>query len=149
MDYPPSKRSKYGHNVDPDPFSDDEDFTQDDFNEIDLAASQVATTSAAVRAQDDSRAPWGKPEGRKTFSLSSNRPGPSGISDGRTVTPRPSAISDGRAVTPGPNGTSRGRTATSGASGIRHGSTHGCCSSSSSSSSKKISQVDLLSMITT
>ncbi|XP_063071148.1 ATR-interacting protein isoform X2 [Engraulis encrasicolus] len=125
MDYPPSKRSKYGHNVDPDPFSDDEDFTQDDFNEIDLAASQVATTSAAVRAQDDSRAPWGKPEGRKTFSLSSNRPGPSGISDGRTVTPRPSAISDGRAVTPGPNGTSRGRTATSGASGIRHGSTHG------------------------
>lgn len=82
MEYPPSKRLKeYHHNAGPDPFSDDEDFTQDDFNEIDVIASQAITgniQSTAGKTPDPESFLGGrsKPEGRRTFALSSI-PGPS------------------------------------------------------------------------
>ncbi|KAL2091522.1 hypothetical protein ACEWY4_013785 [Coilia grayii] len=96
MDYPPSKRLKEHHyDAGPDPFSDDEDFTQDDLNEIDHIASQVITGSTVSGTHGSLRCLRGKPEGRKTFSLSS-LPGPSRsvetganprISYGRTAIP--------------------------------------------------------------
>ncbi|KAM3834047.1 ATR-interacting protein [Diretmus argenteus] len=50
MDYPPTKRLKgLNHEVVAafsDPFGDDEDFTQDDLDEIDIIASQAVTTDA-------------------------------------------------------------------------------------------------------
>ena len=44
MEYPPTKRLKglnYGAQSTTDPFGDDEDFTQDDLDEIDIIASQA------------------------------------------------------------------------------------------------------------
>ncbi|XP_041946026.1 ATR-interacting protein [Alosa sapidissima] len=82
MEYPPSKRLKeYHHDAGPDPFSDDEDFTQDDFNEIDVLASQAITgniQSMVGKTPDPVSGSEGhsKPEGRRTFALSSH-PGPS------------------------------------------------------------------------
>lgn len=83
MEYPPSKRLKeYHHEAGPDPFSDDEDFTQDDFNEIDVIASQAVTgniQSTAEKTLDPGSYLLGgvsKSEGRRTFALSS-LPGPS------------------------------------------------------------------------
>lgn len=81
MEYPPSKWLKeYHHDAGPDPFSDDEDFTQDDFNEIDVLASQAITgniKSTAGKTTDPVSCPGhNKSEGRRTFALSSH-PGPS------------------------------------------------------------------------
>lgn len=87
MEYPPKKRLKEYHNdAGPDPFSDDEDFTQDDFNEIDVLASQAITGnfhSTAGKTPIPISGPGGhnKPEGRRTFALSSN-PEPSNVSAG-------------------------------------------------------------------
>ncbi|XP_031424344.1 ATR-interacting protein [Clupea harengus] len=102
MEYPPSKRLKeYHHDAVPDPFSDEEDFTQDDLNEIDVIASQAITRNiqgtVAKTPVDPVRCPGGhsKPEGRRTFALS-NHPGPSrGVEIGNVRT------SHGRSVTSG------------------------------------------------
>ncbi|XP_062400706.1 ATR-interacting protein isoform X2 [Sardina pilchardus] len=80
MEYPPSKRLKeYHHDAVPDPFSDDEDFTQDDFNEIDVIASQAVTGNIQTtigKTPDPVRGSGGHSQGRRTFALSSH-PGPS------------------------------------------------------------------------
>lgn len=57
MEYPPSKRHK-GLNQDAafhDPFEDDEDFTQDDLNEIDIIASQAFTGNVKHLSSNESR----------------------------------------------------------------------------------------------
>ncbi|XP_060765965.1 ATR-interacting protein isoform X3 [Neoarius graeffei] len=86
MDYPPSKRHRGLHNEDPagtDTFGDDEDFTQDDLEEIDIIASQAITRDAQATSSkrsfvsnstdpEQNKAP--KREGRKTFSIGNNHP---------------------------------------------------------------------------
>ncbi|KAI4881103.1 hypothetical protein NFI96_024796, partial [Prochilodus magdalenae] len=87
MEYPPSKRLKGLQNAAPveqDPFGDDEDFTQDDLEEIDIIASQAITGDGQLTSAkrtfgsmssypgDQNKAPVR--EGRKTFSLGSNNP---------------------------------------------------------------------------
>ncbi|XP_072521921.1 ATR-interacting protein [Salminus brasiliensis] len=82
MEYPPSKRLRGLPNAAPveqDPFGDDEDFTQDDLEEIDIIASQAITgdgplTSAKRTFGSISSYPGeqGKApvrEGRRTFSI--------------------------------------------------------------------------------
>lgn len=81
MAYPPSKRQRGIDSGDPagtDAFGDDEDFTQDDLEEIDIIASQAITkdTQAASSKRsfasisvysERNKAPVR--EGRKTFTL--------------------------------------------------------------------------------
>ncbi|XP_048877814.1 ATR-interacting protein isoform X2 [Brienomyrus brachyistius] len=58
MEYPPNKRLKgesYDARPDADPFGDDEDFTQDDLDEIDIIASQAVTDDLAPPAPKESR----------------------------------------------------------------------------------------------
>ncbi|TSM44098.1 ATR-interacting protein [Bagarius yarrelli] len=78
MAYPPSKRHRGSQNEDPaDAFEDDEDFTQDDLEEIDIIASQAITKDAqafsskrsftSISVYPEQKAPIR--EGRKTFAL--------------------------------------------------------------------------------
>lgn len=82
MAYPPSKRQRGIHNEDPagtDAFGDDEDdFTQDDLEEIDIIASQAITRDALATSSkrsfasisvypEQNKAPVR--EGRKTFAI--------------------------------------------------------------------------------
>ncbi|XP_028854246.1 ATR-interacting protein isoform X2 [Denticeps clupeoides] len=84
MACPPSKRQKVlNHGTAPghDPFMDDDDFTQDDFDEIDVIASQAITgnpqasgarrtgSSSSSNSGEQSKPPSG---GRRTFALSSD-----------------------------------------------------------------------------
>ncbi|XP_036415142.1 ATR-interacting protein [Colossoma macropomum] len=92
MEYPPSKRLKALQNdapVEKDPFGDDEDFTQDDLEEIDIIASQAITGDGQLASAkrtfgsissypgEQSKAPVR--EGRKTFSFGSNSPSSSTV----------------------------------------------------------------------
>lgn len=86
MAYPPSKRQRGIHNEDPagaDGFGDDEDFTQDDLEEIDIIASQAITREAQCTSSkrdfasisidpEQNRAPIR--DGRKTFAIGNSRP---------------------------------------------------------------------------
>lgn len=81
MAYPPSKRHRGSHNEDvagTDTFGDDEDFTQDDLEEIDIIASQAITRDAEASSSkrsfaflsvgpEQNKAPI--KEGRKTFTI--------------------------------------------------------------------------------
>uniref|UniRef100_A0A8B9JEK1 ATR interacting protein n=1 Tax=Astyanax mexicanus TaxID=7994 RepID=A0A8B9JEK1_ASTMX len=85
MEYPPSKRLRGPQNTAPveqDPFGDDEDFTQDNLEEIDIIASQAITgdghltstkrTFASISSHpaEQSKAPV--KQGRKTFAIGSS-----------------------------------------------------------------------------
>lgn len=83
MAYPPSKRHRGSQNEDPaDAFEDDEDFTQDDLEEIDIIASQAITKDAQASSSKRSFTsmsvyPEHKPptrEGRKTFAIGNSLP---------------------------------------------------------------------------
>ncbi|XP_066527319.1 ATR-interacting protein isoform X2 [Hoplias malabaricus] len=93
MDYPPSKRLRGLQNEDKleqDPFGDDEDFTQDDLEEIDIIASQAITGdirpsstkrsfgSISSIAGEQSKAPVR--ESRTTFTIGNNSPSSSSSS---------------------------------------------------------------------
>ncbi|KAJ8361057.1 hypothetical protein SKAU_G00175820 [Synaphobranchus kaupii] len=92
MECPPTKRLKglnYGAPSTTDPFGDDEDFTQDDLDEIDIIASQAFTGDVVVKGPTEtSGAVYPLPgaqrrpvlEGRKTYALSgSSNPGQSNM----------------------------------------------------------------------
>ncbi|XP_053508639.1 ATR-interacting protein isoform X2 [Ictalurus furcatus] len=86
MEYPPNKRHRGLHNEDPartDAFGDDEDFTQDDLEEIDIIASQAITRDAQATSSkrsfesisvfpEQNKAPIR--EGRKTFAIGNSQP---------------------------------------------------------------------------
>ncbi|KAB5537081.1 hypothetical protein PHYPO_G00114740 [Pangasianodon hypophthalmus] len=86
MEYPPSKRHRGLHNEDPamtDDFGEDEDFTQDDLEEIDIIASQAITRDAQATSSkrsfasisvypEQNKAPVR--EGRKTFAIGNSHP---------------------------------------------------------------------------
>ncbi|KAF7693198.1 hypothetical protein HF521_008514 [Silurus meridionalis] len=86
MDFPPSKRHRGSHNEDPagtDVFGDEEDFTQDDLEEIDIIASQAFTKDAQATSSKRSFASISvypeqnkepKKEGRKTFAIENSHP---------------------------------------------------------------------------
>lgn len=95
MAYPPSKRHRGSRNEDPagtDAFGDDEDFTQDDLEEIDIIASQAITRDAQATSSkrsfasvasalypEQNKAPVR--EGRKTFAIGNSHPSSSSISN--------------------------------------------------------------------
>ncbi|KAK3512586.1 hypothetical protein QTP70_017220 [Hemibagrus guttatus] len=88
MSYPPSKRHRRSQNEGPagiDAFGDDEDFTQDDLEEIDIIASQAITRDAQATSSkrsfasiasdlypEQNKAPVR--EGRKTFAIGNSHP---------------------------------------------------------------------------
>ncbi|KAI5607588.1 ATR-interacting protein isoform X1 [Silurus asotus] len=86
MDFPPSKRHRGSHNEDPagtDVFGDEEDFTQDDLEEIDIIASQAFTRDVQATSSKRSFASISvypeqnkepKKEGRKTFAIGNSHP---------------------------------------------------------------------------
>lgn len=85
MEYPPSKRLKglvpNEAPAEQDPFGDDEDFTQDDLEEIDIIASQAVTGNGqptcvkrtfGSTSGEQNKAPIR--EARKTFAFGGNNP---------------------------------------------------------------------------
>uniref|UniRef100_A0A4W4EWG9 ATR interacting protein n=1 Tax=Electrophorus electricus TaxID=8005 RepID=A0A4W4EWG9_ELEEL len=81
MEYPPSKRLKGIQNEDP--FGDDEDFTQDDLEEIDIIASQAIIASTSKRPLESISSYSGERKDapvmavRKTVSIGSHQSGSS------------------------------------------------------------------------
>uniref|UniRef100_A0A4W4EX77 ATR interacting protein n=1 Tax=Electrophorus electricus TaxID=8005 RepID=A0A4W4EX77_ELEEL len=79
MEYPPSKRLKGIQNEDP--FGDDEDFTQDDLEEIDIIASQAIIASTSKRPLESISSYSGERKDapvmavRKTVSIGSHQSG--------------------------------------------------------------------------
>ncbi|GAA6107952.1 ATR-interacting protein isoform X2 [Tachysurus ichikawai] len=94
MAYPPSKRHRGSNSEDlpgTDTFGDEEDFTQDDLEEIDIIASQAITRDAQATSSkrgfasvavypEQNKAPIR--EGRKTFTIGNSHPG-SGMSNSK------------------------------------------------------------------